>query len=99
MAGSDFNQHIAIFDLQGVHLDFCTRTVSGLTGPRIPSPGVPGAHDLAVRNRSLAQRPATMQADVVHRAVSAVYVGYADLFAPARELFGFIQAGEIGFSG
>src|SRR5947209_3190395 len=94
---SDFNQYIPVFNLQGVNRDFCTGTVSGFTRRGIPSPGVPRAHDLAVLDRSLAERPAAMQADIVHRAVSPVYVGDANFPVAARELFGFIRPGKIGF--
>ena len=96
---SDFDQHIAVLDFQKIHRDSCAGTVSGLARLGIPGPGVPGADNLPVLDRALAQRPATMQADVVHGAISAVYVRDANLFASTGEFFGFIGAGKVGFGG
>jgi len=60
---------------------------------------MPGADDLPVLDRSLAEGSPTMQADVVHGAVSAVYVSDANFSAATREFFGFIPGREIGFGG
>jgi hypothetical protein len=40
-----------------------------------------------------------MEADVVHGAIDAVYVGNADSFRAAGEFFGFVGGGEFGFGG
>jgi hypothetical protein len=44
----------------------------------------------------LAQRAATVEADVVHSAVSAVYIGHADSFVATGEFFGFVSGRKFG---
>jgi len=86
---SDFDQHVAVLDLEGIDRDFCARVVHARL--RIPLPPVPRADHLAIEDDSVAKRPATMQADVIHRGVFAIHVGNADLFFAAAELFGLVD--------
>ena len=69
-------------------------SVLGRTGLRVPRPAVPRAHDLAALDHSLPQRPAAMQADVVHGAVRSVHVGDADHLGAAGKFFGFVGGGS-----
>ncbi len=71
----------------------------GRAGLWVPGPAVPGAYHLATFDHSLPQRAAAMQANVVHGAVGAVYVGYADGFRAAGKFFGFVGGREFGLAG
>jgi hypothetical protein len=59
---------------------------------------VPGADNFATFDHSLPQRPAAMQADVVHGAVGTVHVGDADRLLAAGKFFGFVGGREFGLS-
>ena len=80
-----------------MHGNFRVRVVHARL--RVLLPAMPRANQLAVEGHSLTQRPATMQADVVHGAVSAVHVGDADRLVAAGKLFGRVGGGEVGLSG
>ena len=96
---SDFNQHIAIFDLQRIHGDLHAGILFRRAGLCVPRPAMPRANNFAAFDHSLAQRAAAMQANVVHGAVCAVDVGDADRFAAAGKFLGFVGGWEVGLSG
>src|SRR5580692_3892251 len=96
---SDFNQYIAVFDLQRIHGDLHVGILVGDAGRWVVGPAVPGAYYFPTFDHSLPQRAAAMQADVVHGGVGAVYVGYADGFRAARKFFGFVGGREVGLAG
>lgn len=95
----NFHQYVAILNLDRIHSDLCVRIVRGLARLRIVLPSVPRTYDFAVLDRSLAQRAALMQADVVDRGVSAVHIGDADFFVAASEFLGFVDGRKFGLSG
>jgi hypothetical protein len=47
----------------------------------------------------LAERAASMQADVIHGADLAVHIGNADGLVAAGEFFGLVVSGKVGLSG
>src|SRR5580693_8637439 len=95
----NFNQHIAVFNLQRIHGDLGAWILFGSAGLRIVRPAMPGTDHLATFDHSLPQRAAAVQADVVHGADRAVYVGYANGFCTAGKFFGFVGGWEFGFGG
>ena len=95
----NFNQHIAIFNLEGIHGDLRAGIVRSLARLRIPLPPVPWADELVAFNHSLPQGPAAMQAYVVHGADCAVDVGDTDYFVAAGKFFRFAFVGELGLGG
>src|SRR5450755_878193 len=99
VSGLDFDQHVAIFNLERIDGDFRIRIVRGLAGFRIPLPAVPRADYLAVLDHAFAERAAAVQADIVHGAVGAVYVGDADGLVAAGEFFDRVGGGKVGLGG
>src|SRR5882672_3445165 len=95
----DFNQHITVFNLQWIHGNFHAGVLLGGAGLWVVLPAVPGAHDLAAFDHSLAQRAAAMETDIVHGAVGAVHIRDADGLVAAGEFFGFVGGWEFGFGG
>ena len=95
----DFNQHIAVFDLQWIDRNFRAGILLGCAGFWIPCPAMPRAHDSSTFDHSLPQRAAAMEADVVHGAVDAVDVRDADGFRAAGKFSGFVGGREGGFWG
>src|SRR5579872_2519358 len=93
---SDFDQHVAVFDLQRIGRNLRVGVVGGGAGLRIVGPAMPGADHFALFDRALAQRSTLVQANIVHGGVSAVDVGDADLFVAAGEFFGLVDGGEFG---
>ena len=99
VAQSDFYQHFPVFNFQRINSDSSVRIVRGFAGSWIPLPAMPGAHDLSALDHSLPQRAATVQADVIHRAVISVDVGDTDGLVAAGKFFGFVDGGEFGLRG
>ena len=95
----DFNQHVAVFDLQRVDSNLRAGILRCLTGFWIPRPTVPWTHYFAAFDHSLPQGAAAMEADIVHGAVGAAHVGDADGLVAAGKFFGFIGGREFGFGG
>ncbi len=60
---------------------------------------MPWAHNLPVFNHALPQRPAAVQADVVHGRDGAVHVSHADGLIAAGKFSGFVIGGEFGLGG
>src|SRR5580704_2233450 len=96
--GSHLDQHIPALNLHRIHRNPSPRGPS-LARLRIPLPAMPRANNFPARNHTLPQWPSAMQADVIHGADLAVYVGDADSLAAAGEFFGFVQSGEFGLGG
>jgi len=95
----DFNQHVAIFDLQRVNSNLRAGILRGFAGLWIPRPAMPGAHYFAAFDHSLPQGAAAMEADIIHGAVGAVHVGDADGLVAAGKFFGFVGGREFGCGG
>lgn len=92
----DFDQHIAIFDFDGIDRDPGIRVVIGRAGLWVVRPAMPRAHDLAILDHALAERTSLMKADVVHSGVAAIHIGETDFFVAAGEFFGGVGSGEFG---
>ncbi len=86
---SQLNHHVAAFHLQRIDRELRGRIVCGLTGLEIPLPPMPGTNQFVSLNHTLPQRPAAVQADIVHRRDRPVYVGDADHFVTTRKFPGF----------
>src|SRR5258708_11876383 len=95
----DFNQHVAVFNLQRIHSDLHAGILFGGAGFGVPSPAVPGADNFAAFDHPLAQRAAAVQADVVHGAISAVHICDADGSCAAGKFLGFVAGWQFGFGG
>src|SRR4029077_5223826 len=92
----DVDQNLAVFNLQRIHGDLHVRIIPGLSGVRIPCPAVPWADHFAFLNHPLPARPATGQADVIHRGDRPVDVGDADDLVAAGEFLSFVGGGKFG---
>src|SRR5271155_2787280 len=95
---SDLDQHIPALNLYRINRNPSPRSPS-LARLRVPLPAMPGTNNFASRDYALAERAAAMQADVIHGADFAVYVGDADGLAAAGEFFGLVGGGEVGLGG
>ena len=92
----EFDQHIAVFNFEGINRDFGGLIVRGLARFRVVLPAVPGANDLAVLNHSLTEGTALMKANIIQCGIVAIHVGYADFLASTGEFFGGVGGGEFG---
>ena len=72
--------------------------VLSLAGPGVPHPAMPGANDFVVGDDALADRPAAVQADVVHGGDGSVDVGDADHLVAERDLLGLALFGKVGLA-
>ena len=91
----NFDHHIPVFNLQRIHCNLRARVMRSLASLRIPLPAVPGTDHLVAFNHSLPQRPAAMQADVVHGGDRPIHIGDADDFVAERKFFGFAYREEV----
>jgi hypothetical protein len=87
---------VAVFNFDRVHRNPGAGIVRGFAGLWVPLPAVPGANDFVAFDRSLAQRTATVQANVIHSGDGSVYVGDADDFIATGKFFGLAFGGEFG---
>src|SRR4051812_22682361 len=60
-------QDVVAFYLYRINFHFGCRTVAGFPGRSVELPAVPRTNDLVAVDHALPQRPAAVQADVVHR--------------------------------
>jgi urease beta subunit len=71
----------------------------GLARPRIPLPTVPRADQLIPFDCALPQRPAAVQANIIHRGNRPVHIGNANHFVATRKFLGFAFRRKFGLRG
>jgi hypothetical protein len=92
------DQHLPALNLHRIHRHLRPRR-PGLARLRIPLPSMPWTNNLPSRNYPLPQRPAAMQANIIHGVDLAIHVGEANDLTEAGKLFRFINAGKFSLGG
>src|SRR5437588_10240227 len=93
------HQNILSLDSKRVDFSLNGRVMRGGAGLRIVLPAMPGTNHLAAVNDSLAQRPAAVQANVIHGGDGAAHVGHADNLFFASEFPRFVLRRQFVASG
>ena len=92
---SNFDQHIPTLNLHRINRQLRPRRLC-FSCLRVPCPPVPGANHLSPFDDSFSKGASAMQADVVHGADFAVYVGDADHLVAARKFSDFVDGWKVG---
>lgn len=90
------DQHVSIIHSQGIHRNLRAWIVRGLARLRIPLPSVPWAYQFVPFNNALTQRPATMQANIVHGGNSPIHISDADDLIATGKFPGFAFGRKLG---
>ena len=96
---SHFYHHVAVLNFDRIDGEFRLRVIFQLPGFRIVLPAMPWANELVAFDVALAERPAHVQAYIVHSSDGAADIGDADRLAFNLEFFGFAFGGKLGFGG
>ena len=83
------HEHVAVLNLDWIHIDFVRRIVAGLAGRKIIFPAMPGTYDFSAFNHAFGKRSAFMQAYIVYRGDGSIDSCNAQSFAAAEKFFGF----------
>jgi hypothetical protein len=89
------NHHIDAFDLDRIHGNFAFGIVRGLARSSDPTASRATDKPLFTLDDTLSQRPAAMQANVIHGGDRPIHIGDADDFVAARK---FLRASPSGGS-
>jgi len=93
------DQYITIVHFQQIDSNLGARIMRRLARRRIPLPSMPRTDKFVPFDHSLSQRPAAMQADIIHRRDRSIHIGDADDFIAARKFPGFTFGRKFGLRG